>query len=53
MVTEVTTPTEPTTTMISISSSILARTVMPNVRFKVEVFDGTGYLGVWQGEVLV
>ncbi|KAE8678648.1 hypothetical protein F3Y22_tig00111402pilonHSYRG00027 [Hibiscus syriacus] len=34
------------------SSSILARNVMTNVRFAVEIFYGTGHFGMWQSEVL-
>ncbi|KAL5850870.1 hypothetical protein ACOSQ4_008883 [Xanthoceras sorbifolium] len=34
------------------SSSILTRLTVPNVRFAVEIFDGTGHFGMWQGEVL-
>ncbi|KAI3465826.1 hypothetical protein Pfo_022489, partial [Paulownia fortunei] len=36
----------------STSWSIPGRMVMPNVRFSVEIFDGTGHFGMWQGEVL-
>ncbi|KAE8684117.1 hypothetical protein F3Y22_tig00111151pilonHSYRG00072 [Hibiscus syriacus] len=34
------------------SSSILARNAVTNVRFAVEIFDGTGHFGMWQSEVL-
>ncbi|KAE8664954.1 hypothetical protein F3Y22_tig00112738pilonHSYRG01227 [Hibiscus syriacus] len=34
------------------SSSILARNAVTNVRFVVEIFDGTGHFGMWQSEVL-
>ena len=34
------------------SSSIPMRTLMSNAKFSVEIFDGTGHFGMWQGEVL-
>ncbi|KAE8661751.1 hypothetical protein F3Y22_tig00113724pilonHSYRG00184 [Hibiscus syriacus] len=34
------------------SSSILERNDVTNVRFAVEIFDGTGHFGMWQSEVL-
>ncbi|KAL4271878.1 hypothetical protein GQ457_13G029750 [Hibiscus cannabinus] len=36
----------------SSSSSILARRIMSNASFSVELFDGSGHFGMWQGEVL-
>ncbi|KAE8684184.1 Flotillin-like protein 1 [Hibiscus syriacus] len=36
----------------SSSSSILARNAVTNVRFTIEIFDGTGHFGMWQSEVL-
>ncbi|KAL4341388.1 hypothetical protein GQ457_08G037140 [Hibiscus cannabinus] len=36
----------------SSSSSIPARRIMSNASFSVELFDGSGHFGMWQGEVL-
>ena len=34
------------------SYSILGRTAVTNPRFVVEIFNGTGYFGMWQSEIL-
>ena len=40
------------TSKVTASSSILARTTVTNARFVVEIFYGTGHFGMWQSEVL-
>ncbi|WCJ26614.1 hypothetical protein M5689_008419 [Euphorbia peplus] len=39
-------------TSTSAKASILSRVWMTNGRIAVEIFDGTGHIGIWQGEVL-
>ncbi|KAL1564750.1 hypothetical protein AAHA92_07053 [Salvia divinorum] len=34
------------------SSSSWSRFPLSNVKLKVEIFEGTGHFGMWQGEVL-
>ena len=34
------------------SSSVMARNAVSSTRIQVEIFDGTGHFGMWQGEVL-
>ena len=43
---------ESTSKSTTSSSSILARNVVTNARFAVEIFDGTGHFGMWQSKVL-
>ena len=35
----------------SLASSLMTR-IVSNANFAVEIFDGSGYFGMWQGEVL-
>ena len=35
----------------SLTSSLITR-IVSNAKFAVEIFDGSGHFGMWQGEVL-
>ena len=35
----------------SLTSSLMKR-IVSNAKFAVEIFDGSGHFGMWQGEVL-
>ena len=37
--------------MSSLASSLMTR-IVSNAKFAVEIFDGSGHFGMWQGEVL-